>query len=346
MQLQTRNSDYWQRQFEALEDIKYKETLAKLEVIDKFIDEALATIIREIELYYLRYKPVSLLGSRKALTDSELKELKQDLREAQSLVVAEALYSDFEKALDKMYDRVRVTRLQGLVARVETAVALMYMNEREELDEHLEAMYLLGFLRTAYAIQKGVSVGFPVAVPKLEDIDKVLDKPWTADKVNYSHRIWDYYRPELVLWLSQKIKVAMVNGEEPEKLIADITDRFNKLKSQAGNIAQTETAVFYSRGQEKTYDYFGLGWYEIVATLDRRTSKICRSLDGKVFPLSEYQVWVTAPPFHNYCRTVTAPYIPDDVESSMRIYRTDDNKRGYVPATMSYEEWYKKYTKE
>lgn len=40
-----------------------------------------------------------------------------------------------------------------------------------------------------------------------------------------------------------------------------------------------------------------------------RTSKHCRHMDGKHFPLSDYKVNVTAPPFHCRCRTCTCPYL-------------------------------------
>lgn len=46
--------------------------------------------------------------------------------------------------------------------------------------------------------------------------------------------------------------------------------------------------------------------YEIVETLDSRTCDVCADLDGKVFKMSEYQVGVTAPPFHPRCRGCTA----------------------------------------
>ena len=42
---------------------------------------------------------------------------------------------------------------------------------------------------------------------------------------------------------------------------------------------------------------------QIVATLDSRTTQVCRHYDGKVFPVNEGP----RPPFHFNCRTTTAP---------------------------------------
>ena len=62
--------------------------------------------------------------------------------------------------------------------------------------------------------------------------------------------------------------------------------------------------------------------YQIVATLDSRTSDICRHLDGKVFDMKDYEPGVTAPPFHVYCRSCTVPYFADNDENGMRAART------------------------
>ncbi|MCJ0430479.1 minor capsid protein, partial [Clostridioides difficile] len=83
--------------------------------------------------------------------------------------------------------------------------------------------------------------------------------------------------------------------------------------------------------------------YEIIATLDLRTSNICRELDGKVFDMKDYQVGITAPPFHCRCRTTTAPWFED--EEGYRAARGKDGKTYYVPSSMKYNEWYEKYVK-
>lgn len=50
----------------------------------------------------------------------------------------------------------------------------------------------------------------------------------------------------------------------------------------------TEQAYFHSVAQEEAFRELGVEEYEILATLDSHTSAICRSLDGKVFPMKEY----------------------------------------------------------
>ena len=91
-------------------------------------------------------------------------------------------------------------------------------------------------------------------------------------------------------------------------------------------------------------DELGVEEYEIVATLDTYTSEICQSMDGKHFPMKDFQAGVTAPPFHPWCRSTTCPYFADDFgEPGERAARGEDGKTYYVPAEMNYQEWKKTF---
>lgn len=78
----------------------------------------------------------------------------------------------------------------------------------------------------------------------------------------------------------------------------------------------------------------GLKW---VATLDSRTSTICASLDGKVFPIDKGE----RPPAHPNCRSTMTAVLVDAEELGIR--RVPEGKRaaidGQVPASTTYGEW-------
>ena len=106
----------------------------------------------------------------------------------------------------------------------------------------------------------------------------------------------------------------------------------------------TEEAYFSSAAQKEAFAELGVEQYEIVATLDTHTSDICRSLDGKVYPMKDYEAGVTAPPFHVWCRSTTAPYFEDDFgEIGERAARDENGKTYSVPADMTYAEWEKAF---
>lgn len=82
----------------------------------------------------------------------------------------------------------------------------------------------------------------------------------------------------------------------------------------------------------------GTKQYEILATLDRRTSDICRHLDGKVFNVSDFQSGITAPPFHCWCRSCIIPHVKK-LTGSKRAARGDDGKTYYIDGSMKYNDW-------
>jgi len=73
-----------------------------------------------------------------------------------------------------------------------------------------------------------------------------------------------------------------------------------------------------------------------VATLDTRTSSICRALDGREF---EYGKGPT-PPQHFNCRSTTVPVIDyDELGFTPPPTGTRASALGQVPADQSYGEW-------
>ena len=85
----------------------------------------------------------------------------------------------------------------------------------------------------------------------------------------------------------------------------------------------------------------GVEEYHVLETLDSKTCNTCGDMDGRHFPMKEYRVGVTAPPFHPNCRGTTCPYLEE--KSGERAARGEDGKTYYVLENMTYEEWKKKF---
>ena len=66
-------------------------------------------------------------------------------------------------------------------------------------------------------------------------------------------------------------------------------------------------------------------------------------MDGQVFKRSEYQVGLTAPPFHPWCRCCTCPYYADMEKLEERWARNPDGTAAKVPADKSFEEWRQRF---
>ncbi len=181
-----------------------------------------------------------------------------------------------------------------------------------------------------------------------DEINLVLDKPWAADGKHFSERIWGDRRAELVQELNKSLRKMLVTGENPVKLAPEIKKKFNVSERQAERLLRTEDAYFAEEATYNSYKECGTEEYEIIATLDYKTSEICRDMDGKHFPVENKKTGVNYPPFHPNCRTTTAPYIddPELTEGDTRIARDSKGKNYYVPANMTYKEWYESLDSE
>ena len=127
-------------------------------------------------------------------------------------------------------------------------------------------------------------------------------------------------------------------GVLPYSLSEDFARVMNVDKNRARVLLQTESARVRSMAEIESYKQMEVSKYQIIATLDDRTSDICQSMDLKVFDTKDYEVGVTAPPFHPNCRSTKAPYYEDNtVTKDGRIARDENNKNVYVSSDMSYK---------
>jgi SPP1 gp7 family putative phage head morphogenesis protein len=102
------------------------------------------------------------------------------------------------------------------------------------------------------------------------------------------------------------------------------------VRTSINQVANTASQQVYEANQDITKKY------RYIATLDTRTSAICRALDGKEF---EYGKGPT-PPQHFNCRSTTVPIIdPDILPPSTTATRA--SKDGQVPINTTYGKWLK-----
>jgi SPP1 gp7 family putative phage head morphogenesis protein len=102
------------------------------------------------------------------------------------------------------------------------------------------------------------------------------------------------------------------------------------VRTSINQVANTASQQVYEANQDITQRY------RYVATLDTRTSAICRALDGREF---EYGKGPT-PPSHFNCRSVTVPIIDPDILPPSTI-ATRASKDGQVPINTTYGKWLK-----
>ena len=144
----------------------------------------------------------------------------------------------------------------------------------------------------------------------------------------------------------------LVRGRSPNDIARDFADRLNVSYSNAQRLIRTEINYISNKGSLQAYKDTGIvEKYRYLATLDSRTSDICRELDGKVFEIKEAKVGVNLPPLHPYCRSTTVPHFDDDDIGELiedRIARDDDGEGRSVRLgeNLKFFDWVDKYGSE
>lgn len=341
-----KSSDYWKERFEQVEQSQHNQGIQCYADIEKQYRQAQKTLEGRISAWYQRFADnnrVTLTEAKRMLTAKELAELKWDIQDYIRYGEENAINGTWVKQLENASARFHISRLEALKLQTQQSIEVLFGNQLDSIDSTMRDVYKSGYYRTAFEIQKGVGVGWNFSTLDEKQISKVINKPWAADGKNFSERIWGN-RQKLVNELNTTLTQNIILGKDPQKAIDDIAKKMNTSKVNAGRLVMTEEAFFSSAAQKDCFAELDVEMYEIVATLDSHTSEICREMDGKVFPMSQWEVGVTAPPFHVWCRTTTVPAFEDEFDLvGERAARGEDGKTYYVPANMKYEDWHKSF---
>ena len=338
-----KHSDYWRKRFELLEEEQLKQGLAYYDDLERQYKLAAKSLEDQIAGWYGRFaqnNQISFAEAKRLLNSSELKEFKWTVQEYIKYGKENAISGQWLKQLENASARVHISRLEALKLQIQQQVEVLYGNQVDGLERTMRNIYSNGYYYTAYEVQRGFNVGYDLQKFNNKQLAAVMNKPWTADGKNFTNRCWTA-KDQLVNTLHTELTQTIIRGDPPDRMIKTIAQKFETSKNNAGRLVMTESAFFASAAQRDCFNDLDVERYEIVATLDNDTSAICRSLDGKIFLITEYQIGVTAPPFHCWCRTVTVPSFDDN--TGFRAARNAEGKTYYVPDSMKYEDWKKTF---
>lgn len=341
-----KNSDYWKGRFEQLEEASHKKAEAVYASIENSYIQAQKEIESKINNWYVRFannNQITINEAKRLLNSQELKELKWDIQEYIKYGKENRLNDIWMKELENASAKYHISRLESLKIQTQQSMEVLFGNQLDEIDRMATNIYSDEYYHSCYELQKGFNIGWKIASIDENKLQKIISKPWAIDGKNFSERIWGN-KTKMVNELHNQLTIMCVQGKSPDNAIKYMSKKFNTSKSQAGNLVMTESAYFSSLAQKDCFNDLDVEKYENVATLDSHTSAICQDMDGTVFDMNNFEPGVTAPPFHNYCRTTTVPHFDDDYDFvGERAARDDKGNTYYVPDNLKYKDWYNKY---
>ena len=345
--MKKRTPDYWSGRFQQLEEAQHDKSLKKMQEIEQQFRRSEQVIQGKINAWYQRFADnngMSMKEAKRLLNSEELEEFHWDVQDYIRYGKNNAVTGQWMQQLENASAKVHISRLEALKLQCQQEAEVLYGNYLDSVDRHITDIYQSQYYHTAYEIQKGTGIGQHFQSLNQTLVENIIQKPWAVDGRNFSERIWTD-KTKLINTLHDSLTRMCITGEAPDRAIREMKKRMQISQAQAARLIQTEAAAFAAKAQQDCYKGLNVEEFEVVETLDEFTCPTCGDMDGKHFPMSEYVVGVTAPPFHPNCRGCTCPYFDDEWTTGGKraARRKEDGKEYYVPEGMTYKEWKDQY---
>lgn len=169
-----------------------------------------------------------------------------------------------------------------------------------------------------------------------EKIQNLLKENWSGGG-NFSELIWKD-REKLVKALDDIVMKGLATGDNYDKMSDKLAKRMDTSKSNAKRLIMTESARMENEGLLSYYERIGAKQLIFVATLDMKTSEICRAMDGTIIPIEDAKIGLNVPPLHPYCRSVISPHYEGN-EPGDRVYRDVETGKTKSGRYRTYKEY-------
>jgi SPP1 gp7 family putative phage head morphogenesis protein len=336
-----KSQDYWQKRSEAIAEGQYKKADDYLNGLADAYGRAKGNIQKEIEVFYSRYaenNEISYAEAVKKLTPAELKSFRMTLDE----FIAKAKDNEdgrWTQELNNVYYKSRISRLDALLTQIQHEIEMMTDKTVSETSSLLNDTYADTYYRNMHSIQSGLGFGIDFGKLDKDKVNAATTEKWLG--ANYSSRIWDD-KGALIQGLQTTIPQALIRGEGLRRTVEVALGKLQSSEYNVRRIIKTEQSYLVHKATASGYVASGVvNEYEFLATLDKKTSEVCRGTDKQVFDIKDMRVGVNYPPLHPNCRSTVTPYFEGNVIK--RTARGVDGESYDVPGDMSYKDWYKEY---
>lgn len=198
-------------------------------------------------------------------------------------------YSEARKWISEQDHRRRLTVLTLLVSSA-------FLTAFDDLEKHFRT-----FLKDV--IDKEATF-FGVSL----DVDKLLSRKWGADDLYWLQRLEN----NVNLWtvrVNNDLKRAMLQRKNLNEIMATLDKRFSSIDSVLKKLGLTESTAVGSLSRQDVFKSLGISKYQFYTKPDERRCETCGALHGLIFPMSAYEVGVTASPIHPHCRCWEVPIL-------------------------------------
>nr|DAT56076.1 MAG TPA: minor capsid protein [Caudoviricetes sp.] len=340
-----KNQDYWTKR---KANLIYEQMDKAEKQADKFDDiyrQSKAYLDKQINKVFDKFQRDYGLSERDARHVLKNMKDQKDLNELRKVLEARPDDPNIQRLLadlDSPAYAYRMKRLERLNNDLDRMRESIYHSEKKGSDAFYSDLMKDSYYKATFDLQQQTGLAYSFSDLPETEIKRLQGLKWTGEA--YSDRIWSN-TGALASSVKDELLVSLMTGRNVRDTSQAIAERFEVGQNKARRLVRTESAFFHNQMELLSYEDAEITKYKFVAVLDKRTSHICQEHDNKVYDTDKAVPGVNYPPLHPWCRSTTIAHDEDIDYSKLerRARNPETGKVEYVPADMSYKEWYDKY---
>ena len=204
-----------------------------------------------------------------------------------------------------------------------------YESEKDIITSTLNNVAKDSYYSSCFIYELGIS--YKLKPVEQDMLNKIINKK--IDGKTYSSRIWKN-KNQVAKMLKKEINDFLNGKTDVNSISKNIKNRFDVNYNVSNRLVRTEVAKVQCEANEVWAKEHNINKQLFCATLDRKTSKICQSLDGKIYDFNDVHKQI--PPLHPNCRSCLIDIV-DGWKPKTRLDNETKQRINYK----SYEEWKK-----
>lgn len=314
---------------------------------DKVYQEAKTYLDKEINKIFDKFQRdygLSQVDARQVLKNMKDKKDLNELRKALEARPNDPNIQRLLADLDSPAYSFRMKRLERLSDDLDRMRESIYHSEKTDSDAYYSDLMKDSYYKATFDLQQQTGLAYGFSELPESEIKHLQSFSWVGDGSTYSTDIWKN-TGKLTSSIKDELLMSLMTGRDTRETAQAIAERFNVGQNDARRLVRTESAFFHNQMELLSYEEADIEKYIFVAVLDKRTSRICQEHDNQVYDRDKAAPGVNCPPMHPWCRSTTVGYDEDADYSKLkrRARNPETGKVEYVPADMTYKEWYSKY---
>lgn len=330
---------YWEKRQEAKFLAGEKKINQYYKDLAKSFEQSKKEIQKVINDFVTRYAIENEVNGKFATVQRRLN--KTEIGDLQDFIdLAKANMDKYNQKLNNMSYKARITRYQALEKQIDVILQQLYAIEYQyKGEELLKDVYSDTYYQTWFNADQYHGFHAEFAQVNAKTVEELIKYPFNG--ADFSTRLWKQ-KDYMLQQLNESITTMLIQGKNPMALSKEFAKTFGTKEGEAYRLLHTEGSFMMGQGTLSAYKEDGITKYQILATLDIRTSEICQEKDQNIYDVDKAVVGVTYWPFHPFCRTTDTPYY-EDSEVGTRVARRKDGKPYEVSADMTYKQWAEKF---